>query len=106
MSIDQLLNKAWEKGLGDFRSDYGYDENCGKHKELLANAKKELFKTLKTNDVPDYDDPFIVDAYIGDYHRQHCRLAFWVFDYFLIDWALFQTRCMSVMWERVLGPVM
>ena len=82
MSIDQLLNKAREKGLGDFRSDYGYDENCGKHKELLANAKKELLKTLKTNAAPDYDDPFIVDAYLGDYHLQHCRLAFWVFNYF------------------------
>ena len=82
MSIDQLFNKAREKGLSDFRSDYGYDENCGKHKELLANAKKELLNTLKTNDAPNYDDPFIVDAYLSTYHLQHCRLAYWVFKYF------------------------
>ena len=80
-SIDQLFNKAQKKGLSDFRSDYGYDENCGKHKELLASAKKELLNTLKTNDAPDYDDSFIVDAYLDIYHPQHCRLAYWVFKY-------------------------
>ena len=82
MSIDQLFNKAREKGLSDFRSDYGYDENCGKHRKLLANAEKKLRNTLtKTNDVPSYDDPFIVDAYLDTYHLQHCRLAYWVFKY-------------------------
>ena len=83
MSIDQLLNKAREKGLSDFRIDYGYDENCGDHRELLANAEKKLRNTLtKTNDAPDYDDPFVVDAYLDTYHLQHCRLAYWVFKYF------------------------
>ena len=83
MSIDQLFNKAREKGLSDFRSDYGYDENCGKHRELLANAEKKLRNTLtKTNDTPGYDDPFIVDAYLDIYHLQHCRLSYWVFKYF------------------------
>ena len=79
MSIDQLFNKALEKGLSDFRGDHGYDENCGK----LAKAKEKLRNTLsKTNDAPDYDDPFIVDAYLSTYHRQHCRLAYWVFKCF------------------------
>ena len=83
MSIDQLFNKAREKGLSDFRSSYGYDENCGKHRELLANAEKKLRNTLtKTNDTPGYDDPFIVDAYLDIYHLQHCRLSYWVFKYF------------------------
>ena len=82
MSIDQLFNKAREKGLSDFRSDYGYDENCGKHRKLLANAEQKLRNTLtKTNDAPSYDDPFIVDAYLDTYHLQHCRLAYWVFKY-------------------------
>ena len=83
MSIDQLFNKAREKGLSDFRSSYGYDENCSKHRERLGNAKKNLRHTLsKTNCEPDYDDPFIVDAYLSTYHPQHCRLAYWVFKYF------------------------
>ena len=83
MSIDQLLNKAREKGLSDLRSDYGYDENCGKHRKLLANARKKLRNTLtKTNDAPCYDDRFIADAYLDTYHLQHCRLAYWVFKYF------------------------
>ena len=83
MSISQLFNKAREKGLSDFRSDYGYDENCGKDRKLLANAEKKLRNTLtKTNDAPRYDDPFIVDAYLDTYHLQHCRLAYWVFKYF------------------------
>ena len=83
MSIDQLLNKAREKGLSDFRSDYGYDENCGKHRELLANARKKLRNTLtKTKDAPCYEDRFIAYAYLDTYHLQHCKLAYWVFKYF------------------------
>ena len=83
MSIDQLLNKAHEKGLSNFRSDYGYDENCSKHRERLDNAEKKLSYILsKTNDAPDYEDPFMVDAYLSNYHLQHCRLAYWVFKYF------------------------
>ncbi len=82
MSIDQLFNEALQKGRSDFQSDYGYDENCGKHKKRLNNAKKKLCGTLTTNDPPNYDDPFIVDAYLDDYHLKHCQLASWVFSYF------------------------
>ena len=83
MSIDQLFNKALNKGLSDFRNDYGYDKNCNKYGERLGNAEKRLRNTLiKTNDAPCYGDPLIVDAYLSTYHLQHCRLAYWVFKYF------------------------
>ena len=83
MSIDQLFNKALNKGLSDFRGSYRYDKNCNKHGERLGNAEKRLRNTLiKTNDAPCYGDPFIVDAYLSTYHLQHCRLAYWVFKYF------------------------
>ena len=82
MNLFKSLNKALEKGLSDFRSNYGYDENCGEHRELLADAKKKLRNTLtKTNDAPNYGDSFIVDAYLDIYHPQHCKLAYWVFKY-------------------------
>ena len=83
MSLFQLLNKALEKGLSDFRSDHEYDENCIKHRERLDNAEKELRDILtKTNGAPNYDDPFIVDAYLSSYHLPHCWLACWAFKYF------------------------
>ena len=81
--MSMLLNKAHEKGLSDFRSDYGYDENCSKHREQLENAKQKLPHILsKTNDAPNYDDPFMVDAYLSTYHLKHCWLSYWVFKYF------------------------
>lgn len=70
MNIDQLLNKALKK------ITYEYDE------KRLDKAKKYLRDTLRSNDVPNYDDPSIVDAYLDNYHIQHCMLASWVFDYF------------------------
>lgn len=83
------LKKALGKGLSDFRSAYGYDENCSQHREWLDNAKKKLRATLtKTNGAPNYDNPFIVDAYLSSYHLPHCWLACWAFKYFFDQFGI------------------
>lgn len=69
MNIDQLLSKALEKVRSDFWIAYEYDE------KRLDDAKKKLRETLRKNDVPNYDDPSIVDAYLDTYHLKHCMLA-------------------------------
>ena len=75
----RALDDAHEKGFRAFLSDIGYNAHSSQHRTRASRAVPELESSLRRNTVPDYNEPYVVAAYMVRYHLGHCVLAYWAF---------------------------
>ena len=71
----RALDAAQEQGFRAFLSDIGHNAHSSQHRNRASRAVPELESSLRRNAVPDYNDPYVVAAYMVRYHLEHCVLA-------------------------------
>lgn len=76
----RTLDSAHEKGFRAFLSDIRHNARSLTHRGRASEALVELRGGLRGRlPDPNYDDPYVVAAYLVSYHLQHCVLAYWSF---------------------------
>ena len=75
----QALDHAQERGFRAFLSGIGHNAHSTQHRNRASHAVPELERSLRRNDIPDYNEPYVVAAYMVRYHLGHCVLAYWAF---------------------------
>ena len=57
----------------------GHNARYAAHCDRASTALMELPETLRRPVPPEYNDPYVVAAYMVSYHLSHCVLAYWAF---------------------------
>ena len=73
------LDHAHERGFQVYLSDIRHNSRSPQLRAIAYRAVPELENSLKSNFVPDYNEPYVVAAYMVRYHLGHCVLAYWAF---------------------------